>query len=299
MNVCTVTYGCDGELFPVHNITEIINTKPIPPNVPGLTNWIQKRLIYNHTQRFVSDEWTIVHNLQCVPIVHITTNLTQPDGTIKEEWISPVSITTVDENTTKVKLAKAYAGKAQCVTATSQRIDASGPELQLDEYIQISSNGTITLASNALKSPGGIDLSATFTDVASTATVDVRYDGITNSTSTKSPWALDSEVLIGGKKFSIGSFDINTPSAPSQEEFNNITYNTSNVEITGLPSTYRTTMILLSHYPYTFADRVVDRMIDLAYPFKEGDLVYRDRELYVRADSDMIRDIFLPIMGAK
>lgn len=70
---CIITKECTGKLHKVTDIRDINATSSFPPEVAGVQDWFQRRVLYNHTQNIKSSTWTIQHNLQNKPVVYVYT----------------------------------------------------------------------------------------------------------------------------------------------------------------------------------------------------------------------------------
>lgn len=70
---CIITHGCKGKLYRVRDARDANSTSAFPAEVPGIQDWFQRRVVYDHSQPIKSQKWLIKHNLQNKPIVYAYT----------------------------------------------------------------------------------------------------------------------------------------------------------------------------------------------------------------------------------
>lgn len=265
---CNITYNCQGKLRRVTIAKEINETPAFPPEVQGVDDWFQRKVLYTHDQPVQSTTWTIKHNLANRPKLHVYVNRIVDGETVLAD-ITPLTETTIDLNTVQVTFATAESGLAQCIALASQ--NSVNPESTAEivdntTAVQISSNvGEITLAT--LSSASLVSLALTYKTSGTQLNVVIDYAGIDNVPSINSPWAGTSTVIINGKQYTVRSFNVTTtPLAPAYFAAGQVpagsTFYVSNYN--GHPPTTGECLILLGRDPYATVDRVLDQYIDVS-----------------------------------
>lgn len=155
VNQCIITNECRGTLYRIDR-KEDFAVGAFPPDVSGLTNYIQRKVLFNHEQSIGEFEWTVVHNLGVNPTVQVIVDRTEEvDGVIEvtREEIEPNLIEIVDANTIRITFDRAETGLAQCIARSSApNKEAQAVETTLGivtedvEYFQLSNDGTLTIA---------------------------------------------------------------------------------------------------------------------------------------------------------
>jgi len=59
---CNITNKCRGTLYKVARLEDYAVGR-FPPDVRGLTNYIQRNVVYDHTQSIADTVWLVEHNL--------------------------------------------------------------------------------------------------------------------------------------------------------------------------------------------------------------------------------------------
>lgn len=287
---CNITAGCHGRLHKILNPVESSKAKSIPESVTGLDNWSQRRLLYNHIQRFASTTWRVQHNLQTLPDVHV---FIRGGGDANDEYseqITPKQIELVDGNVCILHFDIPRFGLAQCVTTLSQLNEERVVEDEV-EWIQISNRGALTIAHDLLTVGMDVDIVVSPSN-APKVKQDIQYADIRNVTTGRSAWYGASEMYINNRTKPIGSFDVMTPTTGMTYMTDN-RYNILSVDFTHIPDSMREYMILMSNAPYTQADRIYDQYVDISLlPENKGDVIIQNGEMYIRGDSKAIRYVY-------
>lgn len=139
---CTITLGCRGRLHQIDLKPDYIRGV-FPPPVSGLKDWVQRKVLYTHTQTVKSRTWTITHNLGIIPTIQVF--VLNPQGNQIE--IFPSQTTVIDLNTVILEFSQLEAGIAQFTTASSENI--TNPETPIQTTItqlQLSNSSNLTIA---------------------------------------------------------------------------------------------------------------------------------------------------------
>ena len=266
---CTITNGCRGKLFQEEVLLDFIRGQR-PPPVPGLDDYVQRRVLFNHEQVIASDVWTIVHDLGTSPSVQVFVDRPTSEDPDNRIEILEQDLEIVSPDVLRLRFDRDETGIAQLIarqsdpillrplqplfqpTTPPQRLTASG-ELTiatLDETV--GTNPLITVEIEFQIAGGGIAL---FTFVAD------------DQPSINSPWVEFNQVLIGGKTYTVRSF---------------LLINAEVIRATANGSTFRFTgydplgleafqvineddmFILLADPPFENVDTIEDRAIDVS-----------------------------------
>jgi hypothetical protein len=202
---CVITDGCKGDLH-LQRVKQAHNIPVIPTVVDGLNDWIQRNVLFTHSQTISSDTWRIKHNLGSEPATQIFVDVFQGDGSTIQEEILPESITVVNSNEIEVALSERHTGTAQCLARSSAvgqtveyvKVEPPAPAELIP--IQMSVNRKITLAVNTQDT--NLDARLHFISPTTRSEEDIRvtFDTLNNDFN---PWDDASQVLIEGKLFNV------------------------------------------------------------------------------------------------
>ena len=115
---CKITHGCRGKLYQVDVLPDYIRGS-LPDNVTGLENWVQRRVLSDHTQSIERSEWTVTHNLGAFPSYSVFVDRPLVDDLEHREEITPTDVEIVDSNTLILKFDRNWSGIAQFVARAS------------------------------------------------------------------------------------------------------------------------------------------------------------------------------------
>lgn len=68
---CIITRNCKGKLQLVTSESEANSTPTFPPELPGVLDWIPRKMVYVHTQPIKARSWRVTHNLGSIPTVNV------------------------------------------------------------------------------------------------------------------------------------------------------------------------------------------------------------------------------------
>ena len=298
---CIITHGCRGKLYQEKVLQDFVRGK-LPADVSGLTNYQQRKVLYDHVQSIETNEWLIAHNLGTAPSVSVFVNRpTSADADNREE-ITPDDIVIVNSDTIRLVFSRPESGIAQLVAR------ASDPAL-LQPFVrvadlglvisQVTANSEFTVATRTsapLAEPTQISIEITYTTTDG-VTLAIPY-AADDQPSVNSPWLTFDRVVINGRVYTVRSFNM----VVSQQVTGIIT-NGSTLRLTGVddgtgmrPVVADEMAFLLASAPYAGVDRITTQYIDaidvagLENPFA---FFFDTAEFF--ADETIIRDLHPPI----
>ena len=324
VNQCIITNECRGTLYRVDRLEDFAVGQP-PLDVPGLTNYIQRKVLFNHEQSIPESVWIVVHNLGVNPTVQTVVDRSEEvDGVIvvTREEIEPELIEIIDSNTMRITFDRTETGIAQFIARSSapnkeaQAIETT-TGLVADDivYFQVSNDGTLTIAvddeailyggsppDNGLEgSPPtpktSVPISIFYIDDPEsfdiTAATEVVYDALFPPVSS-SPWNDADFVFANGKRYTVRTI---TYGDPVNDEG---VPNGTTVFLQQLPTTEAVapnSLFLLSLSPYTNVDKdrrnVFRPAFEIGPTQTVGSFIFGAGEFSV--DEDNIEAVFPPV----
>jgi len=266
---CTITNGCRGKLFQEEVLLDFVRgQRPAP--VLGLDDYVQRRVLFNHTQTIAREEWDIVHDLGTSPSVQVFVDRPtseDPNNRIEileqdQEIVSPDRLTlTFDRPETGI--AQLIARQSDPIllrplqallepTVPPQRLTASGELTIATLDDTIGTEPLITLEVEFQVAGGGITI---FTYTAD------------DQPSIRSPWVGVDKVIIQSKTYTVRSFPM------INAEVLRLTTNGSTFQFTGVDPlgivnfqsiNNNDIFILLADPPFENVDIINDEAIDVS-----------------------------------
>lgn len=275
---CIITSGCRGKLYQVDVKEDHIRGKT-PATVKGLSNWVQRNALYNHTQSIKKATWKIVHNMGIIPAVSAwVSRPTQDDPDYISEVI-PEDIIIISKNEIHLVFDRTETGIAQLVATDTakQKVESTTQSSIVAQSTQITTNGEISIAvpinlPNA--SPNTIGLQLTFINELGQEVIH-NFISIDSQASINSPWSDYNRVVIRSKVYSVRSFNlIDDPIAGGiiDSISNRVITSGSSFTFTGIDvsggTSYRTInrselYILMSNSPYESIDKNRGILVDV------------------------------------
>lgn len=234
---CNITLGCRGTLFQVEVLPDYIRGIPTP-DVEGLKNWVQRKVLFNYTQSIAKTNWSITHNLGTAPSVVVYINQpTISDPSAQVEVLPEQIIYNSDDQLTLI-FSTAYSGIAQCIARASNpdllAPRPTPPVIVSTPTIQLSNQGILTIATKTLSigNPTNMSLTLSYTLGSSAVSTDFTYTA-SNVTSSFSSWSDISTVIIKGKTYNIRTFNVQTAQTVSGQVSNGSTVDLVNINSVG------------------------------------------------------------------
>ena len=253
---CIITLSCPGKLHRVTQTKDINSTPALTPGVAGLQDWFQRRVLYTHEQQIKSVEWNIAHNLGNNPSIQVFVE-TLVDGGVVLVETSDYTTTVVDPNNTTLTFTKPAAGVAQCIAYASRNTANANaqalPTVVTVADMQVSNIGELTIAT--IDTDPTVSITIRYRSPITGAETAVVYPTVDNVASTLSPWVGTSRVYIGGKTYTVRSFNIVQVAPPA--------INGSQMVITCSSNNPMDNVLLLGLPPFSVPDRVRDKLVDV------------------------------------
>ena len=289
---CTITANCRGKLHRLTATKDISETPAFPPEIAGVNDWFQRKVLHTHDQPVQSSTWRITHRLENKPTIRVYVQH-YVNGTKQLVESTNYTARIVDTNTTELIFTQAEQGIAQCIASASQNnanpaASLTGVAAIADDFV-VTVKGELTIAT--LSTLNTIDMSWTFNSPSQSTPIYINYSGV-NLPSYISPWSGAKSVAIGGKRYIVRSFNvITTDPAPMYFSAGAITTGTT-MAITNKPAPSEM-LILLSTAPHESVDRVRTKYIDVAN-LNQPHMYYNDGEIYV--PPSIIKSTYPPII---
>ena len=181
---CTITHGCRGQLYHKQLLPDYLRAS-FPDDVSGLEDWLQRKVLYNHTQGIERDNWLVIHNLGTFPSIQVFVNRPIEGNEDNQEELLPSDIEIIDNNTLLLKFDRPWAGIAQLVTRQSDPnlLNPIVTELPTTttNLTQISNAGEITIATKiaTLGDSTNINVTLLYTTTQG-STPQIIYNGMIN-----------------------------------------------------------------------------------------------------------------------
>ena len=271
---CNITDGCKGKLKQQEILSNFI-TGSIPPEVEGLNNWVQRKLLYTHNQTVKRKEWTVKHFLATEPSIQVHVY----DGLVLVE-ITPTQIITIDKNTTKLVFTQAYDGICQCIARSTnvvEPISKNSVAVKEEEvFIQASVSNVLIFASLVdLLTPQAY-VRVHWLDSKSNA---LGYiDQIVEPNSTILSWGDFTKILYKGKQYTIYTINVVAPiTADAGSSFYFDTYMGNSFN----PSS---SIVLFTDSPFSKFDIVKNKVFDMNTLDQTSSLMYssfHDGEMFI------------------
>lgn len=233
---CNMTLGCRGTLYQV-NVLPDFTRGVASPDVAGLKNWVQRKVLFNFTQAVARTNWIIEHDLGTAPSVVVYVNQPTIDNPNNQVEILPEDIIYNTDDQVTLIFPKAYSGIAQLI-ARSSNPDILAPRpvpptVTVPASVQLSNQGVLTIATRVLSigNPTNVSITLAYTLGSSAITTQETYVA-SNVPTNLSPWEDTSTVIIKGKSYTVRTFNIQTAATVSGQVSNN-----SEVQLLSINST--------------------------------------------------------------
>jgi len=257
---CIITDDCRGKLHQTEVLpTFLIGT--LPPDVEGLNNWVQRKLLYTHNQTLSQQVWEIKHFLATEPSVQTHIYL---GPTLTE--VTPDSITTVDKNTTLVTFSEPFRGIAQLIsrsTNISQPVAKKDVAVVAETFSQGSSASTT--AYNTI--PPGDKITIYWFDSKSNSLGFTTSDIKDNSTILS--WKDYNSVFYKGKNYNIYNINVNPPAGA--DDGSHFYFHNEN----DLPFTANEAFMLFTNSPFSSFDIVKNKLHDFSIMNENNDNAFQ------------------------
>jgi hypothetical protein len=234
---CNITLGCRGTLYQIDVLPDY--TRGVPtPDVVGLKNWVQRKVLFNFAQAVARNTWTIQHNLGTAPSVVVFVNQPTQENPDAQVEVLPEEIIYNNDDQLTLIFPKQYSGIAQCI-ARSSNPDLLAPRpappvVTKAPTIQLTNHGTLTIATKILTvgNPANLSVTLSYLLGSNAVATQLTYTA-SNVPSSQSPWSDTSTVIIKGKSYTVRSFNIQTAQTVSGQISNGSTVLLTSINSTG------------------------------------------------------------------
>lgn len=291
---CIVTSNCRGKLHKLILTKDINATPAFPPEVAGVQDWFQRKVLHTHEQPVQSAKWVINHDLANKPNLYVYVQR-YIDGKNVNVETTAYTVKIVDLNTLELTFSQAEQGLAQCITSASQNStnpSATAGVAVASDDMAITVNGEMTIAT--LDTADSIVFALTYNSPSSSSPVIIEYIGVNNPT-TASPWSGLQYVVVNGKRYRVRSFNITTTQLAPPYFAAGAVASGSTITVTHKPAVGEM-LILLANAPYSSVDRIHGQYIDIATLAPTPRLYYQSGVVY--APPAVIKNTYPPIIVA-
>jgi len=299
---CVITHGCRGKLYQEKVLQDFVRGS-LPTDVPGLTNYQQRKVLFDYAQSIETNEWLIVHNLGAAPFVSVFVDRPISGDENNRIELTPEDIIIVNSDVIKLVFGRPESGIAQLVARSSDPALLQPFVREADAALattQVTANSEFSIATRTsapLAEPTEIVVEITYTTTDG-VTLAIAYSA-DDQPSVVSPWSTYDRVIINGKVYTVRSFNMVVAQQVSGIITNGSTLRLSGVDTDGAgmrPVEADEVAFLLATAPYDAVDKVTTKYIDgvdvagTENPFS----FFFDTAEFV-ADETIIRNIHPPI----
>jgi len=288
---CTITHGCRGQLYYKQLLPDYLRAS-FPDDVSGLEDWLQRKVLYNHTQGIERDNWLIIHNLGTFPSIQVFVDRPIEGDESNQEELLPSDIEIIDNNTILLKFDRPWSGIAQLVTRQSDPnlLNPIITELPTTttNLTQISNVGEITIATKiaTLGDSPNNNISLLYTTTQG-STPQITYNA-DDQPALLSAWNDFDVVVINGSVYTVRSFNAITSELASGVIGNGSNFVFNAIDPIG-DHTFQDindddVIILLATPPYSTFDKITNEYVDVtnrSSTTTSFDFVYDSGEFFV------------------
>lgn len=265
---CNITQHCKGKLHRVLLKKDINNTPAFAPEIQGLNDWFQRKVLFTHTQTIETAVWTVNHGLGNQAVLHTFVNRQGVNGQVTLEQEDPVSTRIIDLDTVELTFLQPRSGTVQCVSLTSPNVaNAGSTKVIVPDTLPLQlTNNTADIAIATLSSANVIDITVEYKS-SGTDPVEVEYVNIGSVPSLTSPWVGVRKVVVNGKRYTVRSFNLQTTAngavafeaglIPSGSTFKIQAVNGNSIA-------QHDVLFLFANAPFASVDRIYDKFADAA-----------------------------------
>lgn len=310
---CIVTDKCRGTLYKVERLEDFAIGKA-PPDVRGLTNYIQRNVLFDHTQTIAEEQWLVVHNLGVNPSVQVVVDRETVVGstvTSTRIEIEPNLITLVDENTLTIDFDRPESGVAQIIARSSAASQTVTTITASITYLPVTNSRILTIGANLDSGmfPVGPD--------AGTCLIRIYYldqetlDGTAFATAVfkdytarppvnTSAWSDTDEIFVNGEVYSVLTINIGDPVGELGAPSAGAALFQSDTATASFPFDQSANMVvLLSDDPHTNFDKRRDRLfrpdLNVGPALTLDSFIFANSELTV--DQNKVESVFPPVFS--
>ena len=316
---CTITQGCRGKL--VRTGRNLDNIRESFPKVEvHLEDYVPRNVFYPHPQKIASKTWTVVHGLNCQPVINVFTQ--DAAGKYYEVDFDSYTVIPVSRNSCQIVFDQPISGIAHFSARSASTAPAKA--VSVDGLTQVTVGGSFVFALPKLLTsfdfqhlpplPLPMDLNDPIGDILIEVILQrpneeelvcfEKLEGMFDLT----PWSGVPEVLVGKRR----NYYLKTKNILNFTTFNNpdLTFDMipegtrlkfERIDFgTGIKGAVqsKSLLMLLSQAPYEFSDRIRNKLLDIGEMSLSGKfLTYSNGEFFV--DSAVVEKTYPPIEAAR
>lgn len=256
---CIITQGCRGTLYLFNTLKDFTRGKN-SKSVSGLTDWNQRKVLFDFTQTTEIDTWSIKHNTRAFPSVFAFVNAPTENEPNRIEQKEPIDIKIIDENNIVLFFDRAYSGTAQLITnMTFPQNQVFTSETKSIKRIQLSNEGELTIALKLQNSKSSIIEFISMWHFSTGLSAKVNYN-IDDVQSSLSPWRSFQNIDVDGVIYEVRSFKIRNFTIPAGSHVSFKEFSPSENPI----SKPKQAFILITKPPFEIFDIDKTRVLDLS-----------------------------------
>jgi len=308
---CIVTDKCRGTLYKLERLEDFAVGKS-PNDVVGLTNYVQRKVLFNHTQAVAESQWTVIHNLGVNPTVQtIVDRETDTDGVVTTSRIEiePNLVTLVDENTLTIDFDRPESGLAQIIARSSSALQATEAVATSITYLPVTTSQILTIGANLSSNafPTGPTANSclvrlyfldqeTLDGTAFATAVSKNYTA-TAAVNT-SAWSNVTTIFVNGVVYTVLTIDIGDPISDIGAPSAGAVLFQSDTSTAGFPYDQSANMVvLLSDSPHSNFDKRRDQLfrpdLNTGPALTLDSFIFANGELTV--DQTKVEKVFPPV----
>lgn len=301
INRCVITHGCRGRMYQTKIFQDFIRGKPLVDEI-GLDNWLQRRILFDFVQKIENTSWLIVHDLGSIPSVQVLVNTPTLENPKLTTEIIPNNIKHIDEDTTILEFDRPRSGSAQLIARTSDPdlLNAGVQSLVTPlADIQISAKSEFSIATKieTVGSNSNITIVLEYQSPLGGSFV-IPYPA-DDQPALDSPWRDFNRILVGGKAYTVRSFDGIVGEIVQGLIITGSTFKVTRIDPLG-GSVFRDivsgeVLFLIGKPPFTVFDKRTDIFIDVFNTSSVSPFMYAEAEFFAKADT--IRTTYPPIQS--
>ena len=310
---CVITNRCRGRMYRLERLEDFAVGK-FPSDVTGLTNYIKRNVLYDHTQAIADSVWLVEHDLGVNPSVQVLVNREELiDGVVVKSRleIEPQSITLIDKNNLTIRFDRPESGLAQVIARSSaftQTVETIDPGIT---YLPVSQSNILTIGIDCESgqfpagTTAGLQLvriyyldQQTLDETAFESAVYKDYEA--RSPVSTSAWNDVSEIFVNGQIYTVMTIDIGDPVTDIGAPSAGTVLFQAGTSTSGFPYDQSPNMVvLLSNPPHQNVDKNRNQLfrpdLDVGPALTLDSFIFAAGEILI--DQTKIEGVFPPIFA--
>lgn len=295
MGKCIITESCHGNLIQ-QKVLQSYKTGQPTAFEPGLSDWVQRRVLFTGVQDIKVTVWSIEHDLGVNPAVEVYTN--DLNGRLKQADSDTFVVTYIDTNNLTITFTVPVDGIVQCIArSTAPLLSQVASAAVAPAPRQLTTKGILTIAVTdlTLTTLGVIQFLSPTSGLPLVATPLV-FSGLP---SLVSPWGTVDTISMSGVVYKVKTVDIqaiiDTLSIPDFSPWYFASFSSDTLP-TPTPLQFSDVQLLLSNAPFATIDKDLVEIVpsvNVSLPQSSKSTIETKGELYVLPD--LIKQVYPPI----